>query len=128
MRFVAIPFRVYKEFFTDVKVGKDNIVTGVLRSKGDKKTIKGELINNGGKSEKRFAYMTFCSTHYSFSDKSPIPCPKTPKIESRKRKQKSKRSKAKKPKPEPEPQSDSETKSDDSFTSSSSSLEYGAGF
>ena len=54
MRYVAIPFRDYKELFSNVKVDSDNIVTGVPRGKVNKKVFKGELINNGGKSQKRY--------------------------------------------------------------------------
>ena len=50
MRWVAIPFQLYKELFTDIEIKKD-VVTGVLKSK-DKK-VKGRFVSEKANTNKR---------------------------------------------------------------------------
>ena len=54
MRWVAIPFELYKELFTNIKIGKNNTVTGVLQSDtSDKQVVKGRVFEEKSKQSKR---------------------------------------------------------------------------
>ena len=64
--FIAIPEQLYNQIFDDVKIGKDNTVTAVLKKDGKRKKIRGKLIDNGlfnkkKKLSERYATFLICS-------------------------------------------------------------------